>query len=180
MFVTLFYASFDPRERASWSSPTRGHNLPHVVKEGADEVELDRVRRRGLVLGVVPELSASPAAPSTLDPGDTIFFYTDGITEAMDEEGESSSATTSWSEVLAETRGTRGAEHVLREGGRRRSRSPRGRGGPVRRHHLPVPPRRGRSDLMNRGREPSVGVSSGPAVVAVPLAGCLLAAPPLR
>ena len=83
MFVTLFYASFDPETRVL-EFANAGHNLPHVVKASGEVAPIDC--EAGLVLGVMPDFSF-PGGSVRLDPGDTIFFYTDGITEAMDDQG---------------------------------------------------------------------------------------------
>ena len=100
MFVTLFYASFDP-ETGLMEFANAGHNLPHVVKDSGEVVTISC--ESGLVLGVVPEFSF-PGGSVALDPGDTVFFYTDGITEAMDEGGVEF-GDDELVEVLAETGG---------------------------------------------------------------------------
>ena len=84
MFVTLFYARFHPGTgRLEFANG--GHNLPYIVKAGGEVKPIDVAP--GLVLGVMPDFEF-PGGAVQLDPGDTCFFYTDGITEAMDEEGE--------------------------------------------------------------------------------------------
>ena len=83
MFVTVFYGSFDPAT-GILEFANAGHNLPYVVKASGEvhPVECDS----GLVLAVMPGFEF-PGGSMRLDPGDVVFFYTDGITEAMDEEG---------------------------------------------------------------------------------------------
>ena len=83
MFVTVFYGSFDPAT-GLLEYANAGHNLPYVVKASGEvhPVECDS----GLVLAVMPGFEF-PGGSMRLDPGDVVFFYTDGITEAMDEEG---------------------------------------------------------------------------------------------
>ena len=83
MFVTVFYGSFDPATGVL-EYANAGHNLPYVVKESGEvhPIECDS----GLVLAVMPGFEF-PGGSMRLDPGDVVFFYTDGITEAMDEEG---------------------------------------------------------------------------------------------
>ncbi len=81
MFVTVFYAKFDPATgQAIYANA--GHNLPFVVKASGEVQQL--VCDSGLVLGVVPSFDF-PSGSVHLDPGDAIFLYTDGVTEAMDE-----------------------------------------------------------------------------------------------
>ncbi len=83
MFVTVFYGSFDPAT-GILEYANAGHNLPYVVKANGDvhPIECDS----GLVLAVMPGF-VFPGGSIQLEPGDVVFFYTDGITEAMDEEG---------------------------------------------------------------------------------------------
>ena len=84
MFVTLFYASFDP-EAGRLDFANGGHNLPYVVKRNGEVHQIDC--DSGVVLAVLPGFEF-PGGSIQLEPGDVVFFYTDGITEAMNEEGE--------------------------------------------------------------------------------------------
>ena len=83
MFVTVFYGSFDPAT-GILEYANAGHNLPYVVKASGEvhPIECDS----GLVLAVMPGFEF-PGGSIQLEPGDVVFFYTDGITEDMDEEG---------------------------------------------------------------------------------------------
>lgn len=83
MFVTVFYGSFDPATGVL-EYANAGHNLPYVVKANGEvhPIECDS----GLVLAVMPGFEF-PGGSFQMEPGDVVFFYTDGITEAMDEEG---------------------------------------------------------------------------------------------
>ena len=83
MFVTLFYARFDP-VTGHLEYANAGHNLPYVVKSSGEvlQIECDP----GLVLGVIPDFEF-PGGALQLEPGDALFFYTDGINEAMNEDG---------------------------------------------------------------------------------------------
>ena len=84
MFVTLFYASFDPSSgRLMFANG--GHNLPYVVRQSGEVQQVDC--DSGVVLAVLPGFDF-PGGCLDLEPGDAIFFYTDGITEAMNEVGE--------------------------------------------------------------------------------------------
>ena len=84
MFVTVFYTSFDPAS-GLLEYANGGHNLPFVVKASGEvrKVESDS----GLVLGVLPGFDF-PGGSLELEPGDTFFLYTDGVTEAMNEDGD--------------------------------------------------------------------------------------------
>ncbi len=84
MFVTVFYATFDPAT-GLLEFANAGHNLPYLVRADGevDQIESDA----GVVLGILPGFSF-PGGSIALGPGDAVFFYTDGITEAMNERGE--------------------------------------------------------------------------------------------
>ena len=84
MFVTLFYATFNP-VTGLLEFANGGHNLPYVVKKDGSVEQIDC--DSGIVLAVLPGFEF-PGGAIELDPGDVVFFYTDGITEAMNEEGE--------------------------------------------------------------------------------------------
>jgi sigma-B regulation protein RsbU (phosphoserine phosphatase) len=84
LFVTAFYALYDPRDRSLVFS-SAGHNPPLLVDRNVQVSELDEAQT--LPLGV--EMNCSfPEARTTLAPGDTLLLYTDGITEAVSETGE--------------------------------------------------------------------------------------------
>ncbi len=84
MFVTLFYASLDPATgRLDYANG--GHNLPFVVKASGEVKQIES--EAGLVLGVMPGFEF-PGGSVQMEPGDTFFLYTDGITEAMDADEE--------------------------------------------------------------------------------------------
>ncbi len=84
MFVTLFFMLVTPGSRnISWVNA--GHNPPVVIPAdpAADPVFLgDENPAPGLI-----EEFPYPARSSSLDPGDLVVLYTDGITEAMDPDG---------------------------------------------------------------------------------------------
>ncbi len=101
MFVTLFYASFDPSSgRVMFANG--GHNLPYVIRQNGEVQQIDC--ESGVVLAVLPGFDF-PGGSLDLEPGDAIFFYTDGITEAMNEVGEEF-GDDALAEVLAEVAGS--------------------------------------------------------------------------
>lgn len=81
MFVTAFCA-FLHIETGAFEYCNAGHNPPFVVRPAGPE-ELPGTR--GVALGVAAGIPYTSAA-IRLGPGDAVFLYTDGITEAMDPE----------------------------------------------------------------------------------------------
>ena len=84
MFVTVLYAVYDPSNR-TLTYANGGHNSPLVVH--ADGVSALLPLTDGIALGIVPGLPYQQNTV-TLSPGDTVIFYTDGVTEAMNGEEE--------------------------------------------------------------------------------------------
>jgi sigma-B regulation protein RsbU (phosphoserine phosphatase) len=83
MFVTLFCAKLDFATGELWFS-NAGHNPPLLIRQG-EIVEWLKLPP-GLVLGAFPSSSFS-TEKIVLAPGDTVFAYTDGVTEAMNLDG---------------------------------------------------------------------------------------------
>ena len=81
-FVTCFYAILDP-ERASLSYANAGHDLPYLWR-GNDAEEL---RARGMPLGLMPD-TRYEEKEIELDAAEGVLFYSDGLVEAHDPEGE--------------------------------------------------------------------------------------------
>ena len=84
MFVTVLYAVYDPATR-ELTYANGGHNTPLVV-HGDGSTELLPLTG-GIALGVFPDYDFDQASV-TLQPGDTVIFYTDGVTEAMNGDGD--------------------------------------------------------------------------------------------
>ncbi|MFN8587048.1 MAG: SpoIIE family protein phosphatase [Candidatus Eisenbacteria bacterium] len=82
-FVTAFYGVLDWRNSILIFS-NAGHNPPLVMhSDGTTEQLLDG----GLALGVLPD-SVYEERPIALRQGDVLVFYTDGVSEAENEDGE--------------------------------------------------------------------------------------------
>ena len=84
MFVTIVYAilSLDTGELAYANA---GHNLPLVLRPDAQRLE--RLNKGGMALGVLAGVQLEEHVVS-LAPGDSVVFYTDGITEAFSPQGD--------------------------------------------------------------------------------------------
>jgi len=77
-FATLFYALYDPQTRLL-RYVNAGHNPPLVVRAHG---EIEWLRSTGVAVGW-SKRATFKEAQITLAPGDTVFAYTDGLTEAM-------------------------------------------------------------------------------------------------
>lgn len=84
-FVTAFYGIYDPERRTLWYS-NAGHNPPRV-KRCDDGSMFGLEEAAGLPMGIESHENY-PEYTRQLMRGDQIIFYTDGITEAMNHQGE--------------------------------------------------------------------------------------------
>src|SRR5829696_679210 len=82
MFVTCFYAILDPKS-GSLSYANAGHDLPYVHRNG----EAEELRVRGMPLGLMPGMSYEEGETS-LGEGGCVLFYSDGLVEAHNPQGE--------------------------------------------------------------------------------------------
>lgn len=81
LFVTVFYAVLDPA-RHVFTYVNCGHNPPLLIR--AKDASTDWLSTKGIALGIVEEIDLEEKSV-TLDPGDSVLCYTDGITEARDQ-----------------------------------------------------------------------------------------------
>lgn len=79
--VTLLYAFVDPIE-GKMHFANAGHNYPVLINERIEELKLT-----GLPLGVDGDTEYDEREV-VVEPGSSIVFYTDGVVEAMNEQGE--------------------------------------------------------------------------------------------
>ena len=84
MFATAFAGVFDPAAH-SVSYINCGHNPPYVL--GADHKIRTALKATGPILGVFPGV-AYKTQHVTLEPGETLFVFTDGVPEAHNLTGE--------------------------------------------------------------------------------------------
>jgi serine phosphatase RsbU (regulator of sigma subunit) len=83
-FVTLLLARLDPASR-SLVYTSAGHMTGYILdRSGAVRLELAST---SIPLGIDAEGEFHPAPPVTLHPGDLVFFYTDGVVEAIAPDG---------------------------------------------------------------------------------------------
>ena len=81
LFVTVFYGIWDPAaEKLTYGNA--GHNPPLLLRCGGQS---ELLRGDGIAMGVLEKVSIEQKEVA-LRPGDVTIFYTDGVTEAMNED----------------------------------------------------------------------------------------------
>jgi sigma-B regulation protein RsbU (phosphoserine phosphatase) len=81
-YATFFFAAYDPKTRRL-ECVNAGHNPPVLLRNG----EVIRLEAGGPVVGLLP-LAPYLEQALTLEPGDLLLLYTDGISEAMTHDDE--------------------------------------------------------------------------------------------
>ena len=84
MFVTVFYAEYNPKN-GSLLYANGGHNPPIIVHADGSSSVLPQTG--GIPLGIMSGIQYGQNMV-TLSPGDALVLYTDGVTEAMNIENE--------------------------------------------------------------------------------------------
>jgi serine phosphatase RsbU (regulator of sigma subunit) len=84
MFITLVYCQIEP-DSGEVTYVNAGHNPPLLYR--SDKNELIYLSRTGIPLGVTEEASFDQET-TTLQSGDFILLYTDGVCDAVDSQGE--------------------------------------------------------------------------------------------
>ncbi len=84
-FVTIFLAAYDP-DQSSLTYINAGHNPPLLLYRGSDlSTQVDWLAPTGAAIGLVEEPEFE-VKTTTLHPGDLLVMYTDGVTEAVDQQ----------------------------------------------------------------------------------------------
>lgn len=84
MFVTLFYAILDA-EKMTLEYVNAGHNPPLLMSNREGDVIL--LKAQGVPLGVIPDINLKLETVH-FKPGNILSLYTDGVTEAVNDNGE--------------------------------------------------------------------------------------------
>jgi serine phosphatase RsbU (regulator of sigma subunit) len=105
-FVTFFLCQIDPK---TWELAycNAGHNPPYLISADG---EVRKLESGGLILGVFPGLTYKEQMEH-MNPGDIVVLYSDGVTEAVGENGEDFGEE-KFVEVLVENRG-RPAQQII-------------------------------------------------------------------
>jgi sigma-B regulation protein RsbU (phosphoserine phosphatase) len=87
-YATFFYAQYEATTRRL-EYVNAGHNPPVIVRarSGSDRPEIIRLETGGPVIGLMPDCSYGQGSV-TLEEGDVLVLFTDGITEAMNRAGD--------------------------------------------------------------------------------------------
>jgi serine phosphatase RsbU (regulator of sigma subunit) len=84
LFLSAFYATLDTRDgRLVYANA--GHDWPLLLHGDSGDIEL--LKAPGFVLGAFPDITLEEGTIE-VKPGDKLVFYTDGITEARNSEGQ--------------------------------------------------------------------------------------------
>jgi sigma-B regulation protein RsbU (phosphoserine phosphatase) len=83
-FVTIFYARINSTTR-SMEYTSGGHNPPLLVRPSTGQTML--LEEAGPIIGILPDAQFSNTV-LTLEPGDILTLFTDGITEQENEHGD--------------------------------------------------------------------------------------------
>ncbi len=81
-YVTCFVGILDP-QRGELETVNAGHNDPCIVR---NDGRIETLQQRDLILGIMEDIQFS-SARAQLKPGDMIYLYTDGISEAFSPSG---------------------------------------------------------------------------------------------
>ena len=85
LFITTFYGILDPSE-GTLTYCNAGHNPPYLVRD-SDEKLVDSLTRTGIAMGIEENTTWTTEA-ITINAGDILVLYTDGIPDAQDQDGD--------------------------------------------------------------------------------------------
>jgi phosphoserine phosphatase RsbU/P len=83
-FVTLFYSEYDPTTRML-SYSNAAHNPPFLWRSTSPQLKM--LDTPGMLIGLDPETTYGESKIQ-LESGDVLMYYTDGLTDAANENGE--------------------------------------------------------------------------------------------
>ncbi|GJQ21864.1 MAG: hypothetical protein HBSIN02_22190 [Bacteroidia bacterium] len=83
-FITFFWGLIDT-ERRTLRYVNAGHNPPFLLRKDGT---VERLEKGGLILGIMKTTAPYEEEEVTLEEGDLLFLFTDGVSEAMNAQGE--------------------------------------------------------------------------------------------
>jgi serine phosphatase RsbU (regulator of sigma subunit) len=89
-YATFFYAQVDEESR-QLRYVNAGHNPPYLLRsadpDSGSTLQIDELSTGGMIIGMFPQVSYEEATVD-LRTGDVLIVFTDGVTEALNPEGE--------------------------------------------------------------------------------------------
>jgi sigma-B regulation protein RsbU (phosphoserine phosphatase) len=82
-FITFFWGSLDSQTK-KFQYVNAGHNPPFVLRRDGS---IERLSDGGLILGIMKTVMPYEEGIVQLNSGDSVIFFTDGVSEAMDMNG---------------------------------------------------------------------------------------------
>ena len=83
-FITFFWGIVNTESR-QFRYVNAGHNLPFLIRKDGSVL---RLSEGGLILGIMKTMQPYKEGSVQLESGDTLFLFTDGVSEAMNAAGE--------------------------------------------------------------------------------------------
>jgi sigma-B regulation protein RsbU (phosphoserine phosphatase) len=83
-FITFFWGILD-RQTGQFRFTNAGHNPPYLLRKNGT---IEELQDGGLILGVFKTTTPYVESSVTLSPGDVLVMYTDGVSEAMNQQSE--------------------------------------------------------------------------------------------
>ena len=83
-YITAFFAILDPKT-GELETVSAGHNPTYIIRE---KNKIDEFKTGGIPLGMMGLPFPYTSKTTSLNPGDRLLLYTDGVTEAMNENEE--------------------------------------------------------------------------------------------
>lgn len=84
LFITTFYGILDPND-GTLTYCNAGHNPPYLIRNSMNEI-IEPLKRTGIAMGIEKNATWS-SETAIIAPGDVTVFYTDGIPDAQDADG---------------------------------------------------------------------------------------------
>ena len=82
-FITFFWGIIDT-ENKKLQYVNAGHNPPYLIRKE----KFERLKKGGMILGVLPTITPYLSDEIDFEQGDTLILFTDGVTEAMNKKME--------------------------------------------------------------------------------------------
>lgn len=90
MFVTVLYGIYNIKT-GEIDYTNAGHNPPYILRHD-NKVEMLDIKKTNVVIGIMDDFKFE-SGTHTMEPGDALILYTDGVTEAFNKEKEQFSET---------------------------------------------------------------------------------------